>query len=288
MAEPKPLASLSAGLLARKGAARPAMRRQAQALGLGTFGNQEDLGWNDMGYDVDPHDSGFDQARSVDHGLSPMASALGGAQQISSDRGADNLPDALDALGQAVDRAIGQPSPVASSTVQPLDSRTDVPAAAEPPAVHEQQQRLERALAPTETPLEAPVESAAPAESESAEPMPNGALDAIRSAMTATPVAASAAAPAPAPSSAAVLQAAVQQRAPVQSLPLPRSRAGSRGNFAFTLRLDPHRHLRLRLASATSNRSAQQIIIQLIDDYLADLPEIDAFAAQVPASTSDR
>lgn len=40
----KPLASLSSGLLARPGAAKPAMRPQ-------TFGNAslEDLGWNDMG-----------------------------------------------------------------------------------------------------------------------------------------------------------------------------------------------------------------------------------------------
>src|SRR5215212_6400339 len=47
--EPKPFASLSSGLLARKGAARPAMRPQG-------FGGQagaglEDLGWNDMGFE---------------------------------------------------------------------------------------------------------------------------------------------------------------------------------------------------------------------------------------------
>jgi len=46
--EPKPLASLSSGLLARKGAARPAMRPQ----GFGQMGaNLEDLGWNDMGFE---------------------------------------------------------------------------------------------------------------------------------------------------------------------------------------------------------------------------------------------
>lgn len=67
MAEPKPIASLSSGLLARKGAARPAMRRQGlDAMGAmgggmmshpqpeGEFIAQDDLGWNDMGYDVDP------------------------------------------------------------------------------------------------------------------------------------------------------------------------------------------------------------------------------------------
>ena len=46
VSEPKPFASLSSGLLARKGAARPAMRPQGftpSSAGL------EDLGWNDMG-----------------------------------------------------------------------------------------------------------------------------------------------------------------------------------------------------------------------------------------------
>jgi len=54
MAEPKPMASLSSGLLARKGDARPAMRRQ----NLAGFGDpvaaHDDLGWNDMGYDAEP------------------------------------------------------------------------------------------------------------------------------------------------------------------------------------------------------------------------------------------
>jgi hypothetical protein len=46
--EPRPFASLSSGLLARKGAARPAMRPQ----GFGQMGSGlEDLGWNDMGFE---------------------------------------------------------------------------------------------------------------------------------------------------------------------------------------------------------------------------------------------
>jgi hypothetical protein len=56
MNAPKPLASLSSTLLARKGTARPAMRPQ----GFGVFGAppasgpaQDDLGWNDMG-DAEP------------------------------------------------------------------------------------------------------------------------------------------------------------------------------------------------------------------------------------------
>ena len=49
MAEPKPIASLSPRLLARKGGARPAMRSQASAVMV----SHEDLGWNDMGHDHD-------------------------------------------------------------------------------------------------------------------------------------------------------------------------------------------------------------------------------------------
>jgi hypothetical protein len=48
MRENKSFASLSSGLLARKGAAKPAMRPQ----GFNTFGaNLEDLGWDDMGHE---------------------------------------------------------------------------------------------------------------------------------------------------------------------------------------------------------------------------------------------
>ena len=49
MGEPKAFASLSSGLLARKGAARPAMRPQ----GFGQVGaGLDDLGWNDMGFEA--------------------------------------------------------------------------------------------------------------------------------------------------------------------------------------------------------------------------------------------
>lgn len=73
MSEPKPFASLSPTLLARKGAARPAMRPQLQPLNFSEeaiYGSQlrhqftespgsqeaalsqDDLGWNDMGEDA--------------------------------------------------------------------------------------------------------------------------------------------------------------------------------------------------------------------------------------------
>ncbi len=52
MSEPKPLASLGGHLLARKGAARPAMRPQVQRLAIEAIAQDdhlEDLGWDDMG-----------------------------------------------------------------------------------------------------------------------------------------------------------------------------------------------------------------------------------------------
>jgi hypothetical protein len=50
---------------------------------------------------------------------------------------------------------------------------------------------------------------------------------------------------------------------------------------AFTLRLDGDRHLKLRLASTVLNRSAQDLVTEALDQFLAETPEIHALAAQV-------
>ncbi len=193
MAEPKPLASLSAGLLARKGAARPAMRRQV-SLGHDGLGH-DDLGWNDMGYDVDP------VAELIVHhasGLSPMAGHVDAQPELAS---VHMLP------GNA---------PVAD----PYD--------APEPVVLQQRRRVQ-------------------------------ALDTARVA-------------------APVFVAPVEQR--------PRAEAGAKGRFAFTLRLDAQRHLLLRLASAAGNRSAQQILVALVDEYFANQPAVAAMAAQIGGNTA--
>lgn len=54
---------------------------------------------------------------------------------------------------------------------------------------------------------------------------------------------------------------------------------------AFTLRLDPDRHLRLRLACAVGNRSAQQIVIEALDALLNSQPQLEELARQIPASS---
>ena len=51
---------------------------------------------------------------------------------------------------------------------------------------------------------------------------------------------------------------------------------------AFTLRLDQDRHLRLRLASAVSGRSSQQLVTEALDAFLESLPEVDELARQIP------
>jgi hypothetical protein len=60
--------------------------------------------------------------------------------------------------------------------------------------------------------------------------------------------------------------------------PRPRSAPGSKGKAAFTLRLDPDRHLKLRLACAVNARSAQQLVTDALDQLLGHMPELDAMA----------
>ncbi len=230
MAEAKPLASLSAGLLARKGAARPAMRRQAALPGVATpFNGHDDLGWNDMGYDVDPHHAAPEAPRALGHGLSPMAQT---AQDIQDAR---EESDAMDAFTAAVERAMVDPAPVGPATIAPMIADAPLPTPEEPPLVLRQRERMEAAVEDMRVPVALPV--------------------------VVSPVARS-------------------------RQPSARAQAGTRGSYAFTLRLDPDRHLRLRLASATSNRSSQQILIALVDEFLSTIPEIEAFAARLPASAA--
>ena len=205
MAEPKPFASLTSGLLARKGAAMPAMRRQAM-LGAGVHSQpfdsiqgHDDLGWNDMGED---HGRTAEAPASI--GLTPMA---GGALPVA-------------------------PSPVVSGAVTPSPIVENMPVAEAMPLPPVVEQR--RALAEK-------VEQPASAVEAVIEPVP---------------------------------AALVKAPAPVA--------IGARSKAAFTLRLDPERHLRLRLACAVANRSAQQIVTEALDAFLDSQPQIEALADQLP------
>jgi hypothetical protein len=197
MTEPKPIASLSSGLLARKGAARPAMRRQliGNNNGVAAGSMQEDCGWNDMGYDVDPDPS---TPMDYDHftGVNPLANAV---------------PEVK-------------------------------------PEVKQQQERIAEQLHVQAEEIGIVGEDEAPA---------------------------------------APVVPFVSPRATVAKpadRPAPRLRAapGSKEKSAFTLRLDGERHLKLRLACAVSNKSAQQLVTAALDAFIDSIPELSTLAAHVP------
>ena len=227
MGEPKPLASLSAGLLARKGGARPAMRRQPLGSGPAPLnpGGYDDLGWNDMGYDVDP-DQSAEPARMLD--LKPLLTGSVLAHNVEAE--------------QAVDEGVGHelvPEPASEFTGELTGLTDDYGAdqfeseAPEVPEIVRQQESLIERVAAVARKVEA-------------RPVP----------------------------------AAKKEKAP--------RALRAREKAAFTLRLDAERHLRLRLASAVTNRSSQVILTDLLDEYLSTLPEIDAMASRLPAARPAR
>ena len=239
--EPKAFASLSSGLLARKGAARPAMR--PQGFGAQTGAGLEDLGWNDMGFEA------------------PKAASL-------------PLRDAThDAFGEEI-----TPTP----SRNPLAGLTPVQS-----PVHSQHAEIAERLASStdegdedyddtaeifdgEEAVEVPFATAMEVFEPEIEPEP---LPVVETVFVPEPMAEAApvlmAKPAPIAAPAKVYRA-----------PKPRSEAASKTKAAFTLRLDPERHLKLRLACAVGGRSAQQIVTDALDALLADMPELEAMAAK--------
>ena len=198
----KPMASLSSGLLARKGQARPAMKPQGFA-GFNSATSLDDLGWNDMGTSEPP--------------VAP-------------------LPDP----------APQPPAPHAAAPALPpvLVQREELAAAVEAPAPPVPEPEPEPAPPPVGAqPVSAP---------ESSLPVP-------------APVPGANPAPVPADAVARIGR-----------------EAGRSGKAAFTLRLPGDRHLRLRLASAVQRRSAQAVVTDALDRYLATLPEVDDLARQCP------
>jgi hypothetical protein len=198
MSEPKPFASLSSGLLARKGQARPAMRPQGFTGGYAQLAGIEDLGWNDMGH---------------------------------------------------------IPEPIAD--IHPLheDDQIQPPPEGVPPVLA-QRHALKQEFEP-------------PVLDEAVENEPEGLVEAPASQpeVVVKTVAADTFEPRPVSVAAAGRIARATQH---------------KHKAAFTLRLDEERHLRLRLASAVTGRSAQQIVAGALDAFLESLPEVDELARQLP------
>jgi hypothetical protein len=73
---------------------------------------------------------------------------------------------------------------------------------------------------------------------------------------------------------------------PRREVPVPAVASGRKA--AFTLRLDAERHLRLRLATAVTGRSAQQIVTGALDALLGSIPEVEALAERAGPAKSKR
>lgn len=221
----KPFAAPPAGLLARKGEARPAMRRPQLTTSVHPVlpvSVQEDLGWNDMGHD------------RAGLGADATGAAMSGA-------GAETpAPPPLTMMAAQRDDGV---RPAAAS-------------APAPDAPRPRNRKAARHLEASQTPQapRAPVpgdDRGVPASSSSSS-----------AAMPSDP------APAPRlPRRRARGGAPIDAAALARAL-LPRSRPA-----AFTLRLDPDRHLRLRLACALIGRSAQSLVTEALDHFLDGRPE---------------
>ena len=212
----KPLASLSSGLLARKGQARPAMRPQGYG-GFGAIpGQQDDLGWNDMGHDEQhpPH-------------VAPVPAAV---------------PPVLRQLEQLHEEFA---PPVPQAYEPPVEPQVEA---------YEEVDEYEEEQDGAYAPLTAPVFHAEPAD---AEPFH---AEVVRPVSVAT------------------------------ATRLDRETAAKtkHGKAAFTLRLDHDRHLRLRIASALCNRSAQILVTEALDAFLNSLPEVGALVSQLPPPKARR
>ena len=238
MGEPKAFASLSSGLLARKGAARPAMRPQ----GFGQGGSGlEDLGWNDMGFE--PPKPALAPVRDEDH------------DAFGEELGEQPLRNPLAALTPI-------PSPVHDQQATIADRFAVYDEEGEDEEYIDETAELYVPDADEVGTQDLDQESDRPVVAEAVTPVP---MVKTKQALV-LPIRAEAPTPAPAP---------FRERR-------PRAAPGSKAKAAFTLRLEPARHLKLRLACAVTGRSAQQLVTDALDQLLGDMPELDSMAERAP------
>jgi len=287
MAEPKPIASLSSGLLARKGAARPAMRRQGLNGLMPQAMPQEDLGWNDMGYDVDPpHDAPLHDEGVVHYG-NLLAGAIPDAIPATEPDEQHHwvapeqvVPDVVRQQAQIAER-MAQPSPAQAAEPEATAPEATVPEImvteplAQEPLAQEPfaQEPFGQELIAEERAADQPVAQEALAQ----EFLPSPQVLSVKKRKPAAEFT-SAVHPVT-PVLLGRVAGTVRDGAPVAGT-VPARRA------AFTLRLDSDRHLRLRLASAVTGQSAQQLVTAALDELLTKIPEIEDLASRVPRSVA--
>ena len=255
--ESKAFASLSSGLLARKGAARPAMKPH----GFGQMGGGlDDLGWNDMGFEPpkpaetpvrDEDHDGFGEAvpepalRNPVAALTPAQSPVHDQQAELEERFAGYDQDAgedeeIDETAELYDpseelRPLGKSAKSDPLGLGPISS--DTVATAEPVAESQPEPELQ-----AQSELE------------------------------------------PEPAIAEVVRLPQPPAASHRTVARSRVAPGAKGKAAFTLRLDSERHLKLRLACAVTGRSAQQLVTAALDQLMETMPELGELAGHVPAA----
>ncbi len=235
MSEAKPFASLSSGLLARKGAAKPAMRRPNTVFNPEHVqeNGQDDLGWNDMGYDVDPDIS---KEAPTEKPANPLARAI-----------AVPKPE----VKQQQDRIAAQ-----------LQIAKETDEAADEPAI-EELKADEANVAPIAS-ISQIAEKQAEASNIEAEVQPQIEPAALK----------------PSALKSIALKSVVQKPI-VKKAKAAKKTTSAKTKAAFTLRLDPERHLKLRLACAINNISAQKFVTDALDKKLSEMDQIDHLSDQI-------
>ena len=260
----KPAASLSSTLLARKGTARPAMRPQGFGGFSGVPGAHDDLGWNDMGAPDMRAPDGFppeqayappEQVYAPPAQPVPVPPVLRQREALEEEF---SVPMAYQSEDDSEDEEEAEEASGGYASLErplPIRSYHEIAAPEETPDV-EPYYAAEPAYAPE--PAYVPEQHHAPEPQYAPEPQ---------------------CAPVPAPQPRPISVATARR--------IARETHAKPGKAAFTLRLDQGRHLRLRLASALHNVSAQALVTEALDQFLQSLPEVEELAGQLP-SRADR
>jgi hypothetical protein len=80
------------------------------------------------------------------------------------------------------------------------------------------------------------------------------------------------------------VSAPAEALATIAMAPARRTAASAGRKAAFTLRLEADRHLRLRLASALTGKSSQQLVTAALDSFLDTIPDVARLAQHLPAT----
>lgn len=261
MSEAKPFASLSSGLLARKGAAKPAMRRPNFNMEPDNFSSnfseegQDDLGWNDMGYDVNPDIS---QEAPVEKPLfNPLAKAIETPKpEVKQQQ--ERIAAQLQASNSFDDPAENESDRYDASDKEPIALHPNTYISRGEPQ-SEAQLKTDSDAKPVSPLL------VKKAQGEASQPT------VLRDNSSET-------------SAAALLvksPAKLLAKSPVKAKRTAAKAGTAKSKAAFTLRLDRERHLKLRLACAINNISAQKFVTEALDKKLSEMEQINMLSDQI-------